>query len=50
MGYDFSKMKPYEQVVMCFLEKMLIMDIHELLDREGDSKSLKAYLRECLTC
>jgi len=46
IGYDFNKMTPYEQGMVCFLEKLLLMDIHELLDREGDSKSLEACLRE----
>jgi len=31
MGFDFDKMTPYKQGVVGFLERMLFMDIHELL-------------------
>lgn len=31
MGYDFYKRAPYEQGMVFFLEKFLLMDIHELL-------------------
>ena len=33
MGYDFDKMTPYEQDVVCFSEKMLLSDIYKLLDK-----------------
>jgi len=33
MGYDFNKMMPYEQSMVCFLEKFLPTDIHVLLNR-----------------
>lgn len=48
MGYGFDKMSPYEQGVVCFLDKMFLTDIRKLLDKEGDPKDLDAYLRECL--
>jgi len=48
IGYDFNKKTPYDQDMVCFLEKLLLMDIHEILNKEGDSKSLEVYLRECL--
>ena len=47
MGFDFDKMTKYDQGVVCFLEKILLSDIHELLDKEGDADDLDAYLREC---
>lgn len=47
MGFKFEKMTPYKKGVVCFLEKFPLMDIYELLNREGDTKSLEAYLREC---
>jgi len=47
MGFDFDKMTPYEQGVVCFLEKMLLSDIHKLLNKEGDPDDLDAYLCEC---
>jgi hypothetical protein len=47
MGYEFKKMSLYEQGIVCFLDKFLLMNIHKLMNREGDSKSLDAYLREC---
>jgi hypothetical protein len=39
-------MTPYEQSLVCFLEKFPLINIHELLDREGDVRSMDAYLRE----
>ena len=48
MGYDFAKMSPYEQSLVCFLEKFPLINIHELLDREGDAKRMDAYMREWL--
>jgi len=48
MSYDFKRMTPYEQGVLCFLEKMTYSDIHQLLEKEGDLLDLDAYLRECL--
>jgi len=48
MGYDFSKMMPYEKTLVCYLEKFPLMDIHELLNREGDVKCMDAYMRECI--
>jgi hypothetical protein len=48
MGFNVEKMMPYEKGMVCFLEKFPLMDIHELLDREGDVKNLEAYLCECL--
>jgi hypothetical protein len=48
MGYDFSKMSPYEQGVVHLLAKFPLINIHELLDREGDAVIMVAYLRECL--
>lgn len=47
MGYEIDKMTKYEQGVVRFLEKMLLSDIHKLLDKEGDADDLDAYLREC---
>jgi hypothetical protein len=46
-GYDFDKMTPYKQDVVCFLDKMLLSNIRKLLDKEGDPDDLDAYLREC---
>jgi len=46
MGYDFAKMRPYERCLVCFLEKFPLINIHELLDREGDIKSMDAYMCE----
>jgi hypothetical protein len=40
MGLDFDRMAPYERYVVCYLEKFPLMDLHELLNREGDTKSL----------
>jgi len=40
-GYDFNKMSPYKKAVVCFLEKFPLMDLHNLLNRETDAKSLK---------
>lgn len=48
MGFDSNKMTPYEQGIMDFLEKMSLMDIHELLNKEVDSESLELYLSEYL--
>jgi hypothetical protein len=50
MGYEFDKMTPYEQGMVYFLDKMLLSDIHKLLDKEGDPKDLDAYLRKCPVC
>lgn len=47
MLYDFDKMTPYEKGIICFLEKLLLSDIHKLLDKEGDQDDLSAYLCEC---
>ena len=47
MGYDFNKLTPYEKGMVCFLEKFPLINIHDLLNREGDVKSLKDYLCEC---
>ena len=47
MSYDFKKMTEYEQGVVCFLEKFPLINIYDLLDKEGDTKSLEDYLREC---
>jgi hypothetical protein len=33
--------------MVCFLEKFPLMGLHDLLNQEGDIKSLEAYLREC---
>lgn len=46
MGFDFDKMTPYEQGMVGFLERMLLMDIHGLLNKKGDPMSLELYLRE----
>jgi hypothetical protein len=46
MGYDFNRMLPYEKGVVCFLEKFPLMDFHNLLNREGDIKSLEEHLCE----
>lgn len=45
-GYEYSKMSPYEQALVSFLKKFSLLNIHELLDREGDCKRLDAFLRE----
>jgi len=47
MGCDFAKMSPYKQCLVCFLEKFPLINIHELLNREGDVESMDAYFREC---
>jgi hypothetical protein len=46
MGFDFDKMTPYEHGTVDFLERMLLIDIHELLNKWGDPNSLELYLRE----
>lgn len=46
-GFDYDKMSSYEQALVCFLEKFSLLNIHELLDREGDCKRLDGFLREC---
>lgn len=33
--------------MVCFLEKFPLMDLHDLLNREGYIKSSDAYLRVC---
>lgn len=48
VGFDFDKMMPYEHGVVGFLERMLLMDIHELLNRESDPESIEMYLHEYL--
>jgi len=48
MGFDFDKMTPYKQGVVCFSEKFPLIKINELLNRERDDKIMEAYLRECL--
>ena len=47
MGYDFDKMTKYEHDFVCFLEKMLLSNIHKLLDKERGVDDLDAYLSEC---
>jgi len=47
MGFDFKKMTDHEQGVVCFMEKFPLINIHDMLDKEGDTKSLEDYLREC---
>jgi hypothetical protein len=47
-GYDLNAMSSYERNLVQFFEKVLLTNIHELLNREGDITRLKAYLRECL--
>jgi hypothetical protein len=46
-GYDRDAMSPYERALVDFLEEAPLLNIHELLNREGDVVRLNAYLREC---
>jgi len=39
-------MLPYEKGVVCFLENFSLMDLHDLLNRETDAKSIVEYLHE----
>lgn len=46
-GYVREAMSPYERALVDFLEEAPLLNIHELLNREGDMVRLNAYLREC---
>jgi len=45
-GYDLEKMSPYECGVVGFLDRMSLVDIHMLLNKETNSVDLELYLRE----
>jgi len=45
-SYDCNKMTPYERDVVGFLDRMKLIDIRTLLNKETNSEDLEFYLRE----